>query len=223
MLTPSLKILVTGFDPFGEAHTNPSWLAARALHRRQIAGHRVVAAQLPTQFRESARQLAALLKMHRPALVVCLGLASGRSAISLERVGINVDDARIPDNAGAQPIDAAVLPGAPAAYFTSRPIKRMVQAIRDAGIAAEVSNTAGTFVCNHLFYALMHLLATGRGYRKVRGGFIHLPCQPEHAAAHGVPASMELDDMVRGLTVAIRAALAHEGNADMRLAAGQTH
>ena len=111
-------VLLTGFDPFGGDAINPSWLAAHALHRRRVAGHAVVAAQLPTQFGASLVRLRALLAELRPALVICLGLAASRSALSLERVAINVDDARIADNAGAQPIDMPVVGGAPAAYFT---------------------------------------------------------------------------------------------------------
>ena len=117
MLRPHPKVLVTGFDPFGDAEVNPSWLVASALHGRQIAGHRIVGAQLPTVFGQSARRLAALLKLHRPSLVVCLGLAAGRAAISLERVAININDARIPDNHGAQPVDSPVAMTGPSAYF----------------------------------------------------------------------------------------------------------
>ena len=196
-------VLLTGFDPFGGDAVNPSWLIASALHRRQIGGHRVLAAQLPTQFSASVPRLKALLKAHRPALVICLGLASGRAALSLERIAINVDDARIADNAGAQPVDTPVVPGGPAAYFTSLPIKAMRQAIQAAGVPAEVSQTAGTFVCNHIFYALMHALATTRGLARTRGGFIHVPMLPEQGAP-----SLPLQAMVDGLRVGIRTALA---------------
>ena len=139
--------LVTGFDPFDGGALNPSWLAAQALHGKQIAGHRIVAARLPTTFGESLRVLRKLLNDLHPALVVCIGQAGGRSAISFERVAININDARIADNAGAQPIDTAVVADGPAAYFSSLPIKAMQRALQRAGIAAEVSQTAGTFVC----------------------------------------------------------------------------
>ena len=195
-------VLLTGFDPFGGDPINPSWLAARALHRRRIAGHAVVAAQLPTQFGASLARLHALLAQHRPVLVICLGLAASRSALSLERVAINVDDARIADNAGAQPIDSPVIAGAPAAYFSTLPIKAMQQAINWAGVPAEVSQTAGTFVCNHVFYGLMHRLATARGLKRTRGGFIHVPMLPKQGAP-----SLPLDQMVEGLRVGIRTAL----------------
>ena len=209
-------MLVTGFDPFDGAAINPSWLAALALHGRSICGHKVIAAQLPTVFDRSLRELARLLKQHQPALVLCLGQAGGRAAISLERVAININDARIADNAGYKPIDSAVLPGGPAAYFSSLPIKAMLLAMGKAGVAAEVSQTAGTFVCNHVFYGLMHELATRRALRKTRGGFVHLPFVPQQ----GVP-SMTLQDMVRGLRIGIRCAL--ETTRDLPIGAGATH
>ncbi|QHE75885.1 pyroglutamyl-peptidase I [Hydrogenophaga sp. PBL-H3] len=210
------KILLTGFDAFGGAALNPSWLAVKALHGRQIRGHTVVAAQLPTVFDASLHELNALLKVHRPALVVCVGQAGGRSALSLERVAINVNDAPIADNAGAQPVDTAVKPGAPAAYFTSLPIKAMLAALQAEGVAAEVSQTAGTFVCNHVFYGLMHALATQRGLKHTRGGFVHVPWLPEQ----GTP-SMLLDDIVRGLRLAVRCAMLV--GQDTALGAGTTN
>src|SRR3954471_9656303 len=117
------RVLVTGFDPFGGQPLNPSWLAVQALHGRKLDGHSVVAAQLPTEFGRSLHVLQELLGQHRPALVVCTGQAGGRAAISLERIAVNVNDARIPDNTGAQPIDTPVVEGGPAAYFTRLPIK----------------------------------------------------------------------------------------------------
>jgi pyroglutamyl-peptidase len=210
------KILLTGFDAFGGATLNPSWLAVQALHGRQILGHTVVAAQLPTVFDASLRELSTLLKKHQPALVVCVGQAGGRKAMSLERVAINVNDAPIADNAGAQPVDTAVKPGAPAAYFTSLPIKAMLAELQAQGVAAEVSQTAGTFVCNHVFYGLMHALATQRGLKHTRGGFIHVPWLPEQ----GTP-SMPLEDIVRGLRLAVRCAMRVEK--DTALGAGATN
>ena len=197
------KVLVTGFDAFGGDAINPSWLAAKALHGRVVLGHTVVAAQLPTVFDASLQALRALLKQHHPALVICVGQAGGRSALSLERVAINVNDARIADNAGAQPVDTPVVPGAPAAYFSTLPVKAMLLALQRKGIPVEVSQTAGTFVCNHVFYGLMHLLATQRGFKHSRGGFIHVPWLPEQ----GTP-SMALADIARGLQWAVRTALA---------------
>jgi pyroglutamyl-peptidase len=201
--SPLPIVLLTGFDPFGGDKLNPSWQAVHTLHGKRIAGHKVVAAQLPTVFDASLLELARLLRAHRPALVICVGQAGGRAAISLERIAINVNDARIPDNAAAQPVDTPVVDGGPAAYFTGLPVKAMLQALQRAGIAAEVSQTAGTFVCNHVFYGLMHELATRRGFRRTRGGFVHVPWLP----GQGQP-SMATEELVRGLRVAIAAALA---------------
>ncbi|MDP3833688.1 MAG: pyroglutamyl-peptidase I [Hydrogenophaga sp.] len=210
------KILLTGFEAFGGATLNPSWLAVQALQGRQMLGHRVVAAQLPTVFDASLRELNALLLQHRPALVICVGQAGGRGALSLERVAINVNDAPIADNAGEQPVDTPVVRRAPAAYFTGLPIKAMRAALQREGIAAEVSQTAGTFVCNHVFYGLMRTLATKRELRHTRGGFVHVPWLPEQGTPH-----MALDDIVRGLRVALRCALLVQE--DQALGAGATN
>jgi pyroglutamyl-peptidase len=206
-------VLVTGFEPFGPDSVNPSALAAQALDGREVSGHRIVAAQLPTVFGAAIERLRELLLGHEPALVVCTGQAGGRGAISLERVAINVNDARIPDNGGAQPVDTPVVDAAPAAYFTSLPIKAMLGALLDAAINAEVSQTAGTFVCNHVFYGLMHELATRPELAHTRGGFVHVPWLP----GQGQP-SMPLDKIVQGLQVAIECALATKH--DIRKQAG---
>jgi pyroglutamyl-peptidase len=206
-------VLVTGFDPFGGQPVNPSWQAAQALHGSVILGHPVAAAQIPTTFAGSVQALRDLLRQHRPTLVLCTGQAGGRARLSLERVAINVDDARIPDNAGAQPVDDPVVAQGPAAYFTGLPIKAMLQALLEAGVEAEVSQTAGTFVCNHVFYALMHEIATDPLCRGMRGGLIHVPWLPEQ----GEP-SMALEEIARGLRIAIECALATRS--DIRRQAG---
>ena len=217
---PAARILLTGFDPFNGARINPSWQAVQALHNRQIGGRRVVAAQLPTVFGDSLRVLDTLLDQLRPELVICVGQAGGRSALSLERVAINVDDAPIPDNAGRQPVDHPVAPGAPVAYFSSLPIKAALAALQREGLPAEVSQTAGTFVCNHVFYGLMHRLATHPGLRHARGGFVHVPWLPEQ----GSP-SLPLADVVSGLRTVVRAALAEPPPVAVlaRPGAGATH
>jgi pyroglutamyl-peptidase len=195
-------VLLTGFDAFGGNAINPSWLVVQALNGQTVEGHKVLAAQLPTEFAASRQQLAALLRLHQPALVLCLGLAGGRAGLSLERIAINVQDARLADNAGAQPIDDPIVKSGPAAYFSTLPIKAMLQALTAAGIPAEVSQTAGTFVCNHVFYVLMHALKKQRGAARARGGFVHVPYLP----GMGVPC-MPLEETVRGLRVAIACAL----------------
>jgi len=194
-------VLLTGFDPFGGSDVNPSWQAVHLLHGRTIVGRQVIGAELPTIFGASLRRLEQLVEQHRPELVLCTGQAGGRAALSLERVAINVDDARIPDNAGAQPVDTPVVAGGPAAYFTGLPIKAMLQALLRQGINAEVSQTAGTFVCNHVFYGLMHMLAQAR-WHGVRGGLVHVPFLPEQ----GQP-SMRVDEIVAGLALGIEVAL----------------
>ena len=207
------RILLTGFDPFGGQRVNPSWVAVRSLHGTQLDGHEVVAAELPTRFDRSLPTLHELIDAHRPTLVVCTGQAGGRAAISLERVAINVIDARIADNAGAQPVDVPVLDGAPAAYFTTLPIKATLAALLDAGLRAEVSQTAGTFVCNQVFYGLMHRLATDPAPAGGPGGLVHVPWLP----GQGHPA-MAQDLLVLGLATALQCAL--RTHADLRLQAG---
>lgn len=198
-------ILLTGFEPFDGETVNPSWLIAQALQGEHVGGAVVAAQQLPCVFGRVQQTLRAALAQHRPALVLALGQAAGRCELSIERLAINVDDARIPDNAGASPIDEPVVPGGPAAYFSTLPIKAMVAAVRAAGIPAAVSQTAGTFVCNHVFYVLMHTLKSQPGER---GGFMHVPLLPEQAAVRPGQPSLALETMVQGTRVALAAALA---------------
>jgi pyroglutamyl-peptidase len=213
-------VLLTGFDPFGGDAVNPSWLSVERLQGETIAGHRIASVQLPTAFARAPRVLRAAVRRHRPALVLCVGQAGGRAAISLERVAINVIDARIPDNDGAQPIDTPVARGGPAAYFSTLPIKAMRAALAAAGIRAEISQTAGTFVCNQVFYVLMRTLARMPAPRP-RGGFVHIPFLPEQArAADGAP-SMPQETMVTGLRIAIDCAL--RTRRDARVVGGATH
>lgn len=195
-------ILVSGFEPFGGESVNPSAQVAEALHGRTIDGVPVVGVVLPCVFGAAIDALQRALDEQRPRLVLALGQAAGRSGFSLERVAINVDDARIPDNAGAQPIDSPVVRGAPAAHFTTLPVKAMVAALREAGHPAELSNSAGTFVCNHVFYGLQHAL---RRRRSARSGFMHLPLLPEQAHA-GQP-SLTLSTMVDGVALSLAVAL----------------
>ncbi len=213
---PQATVLLTGFAPFGGDELNSSWEAVRALDGTQIGGHTVVTAQLPTAFDVSLEQLMDLVRQHHPALIVCVGQANGRHAISLERIAINIADARIPDNRGAQPVDKPVVSGGQPAYFTGLPIKAMLRDLQQAGLAAEVSQTAGTFVCNHVFYGLMHDLQRRRALTGVRGGFIHLPGLPQDDKA-----AMSLDDMRAGLRIAIESALATRQ--DVKIGAGATH
>lgn len=211
------RVLLTGFDAFGGARINPSWLAVQALDAEVLTGHLLVAAQLPTEFEASVRELSRLLTLHQPRLVLCVGQAGGRDALSIERIAINIIDASIADNAGNQPMDVPVVASGPAAYFSTLPVKAMLQALQQAGMACEVSQTAGTFVCNQVFYALMHALATQPGFKRTRGGFVHVPYLPEQ----GTP-SMRLEEIVDGLRLAIGCALAtSSASAPTRLSAGK--
>lgn len=197
------RILLSGFDAFGGETINPSWEAVRALHGRRVGGHLVVTRQLPTEFAASLRQLKAVMRELKPAIVLGVGQAGGRAQLSLERVAINLQDARMPDNAGAQPIDEPVIADAPAAYFSTLPLKAMLAALHDAGVPAEISHSAGTYVCNHIAYAMLHLAAARTG---TRAGFIHIPYLPAQAARLQGCASMAQTEVERGLLIALRAA-----------------
>ncbi len=207
-------VLITGFEAFGDDPSgqglNPSALAARALHGKRIAGHRVVACVLPCVFGQSIATLKAQVMAHRPALIVCVGQAGGRAGISIERIAVNLDDAPLADNAGQVRCNTPVVVGGPAAYFSTLPVHAMLAALQRAGTPCELSSSAGHFVCNHVFYALMHLLAKNllaKNKSAVRGGFVHVPYLPEQAVGLATP-SMTLDQVTQGLKLAVRAALA---------------
>ena len=200
----AMNVLLTGFEPFGGDGINPSWEVARSLHGQVIAGALVQSRCLPTTFAEAPRALADALAVVRPGLVIALGLASGRADISIERVAVNLIDARIPDNAGEQPRDVPVRADAPAAHFSTLPVKAMRDGLRAAGHPAGLSLSAGAFVCNQVFYELQHQLA-GRG---LCSGFIHVPALPEQAARSqpAVP-SMGLAAQIDAIKLAIAIAL----------------
>lgn len=208
-------VLLTGFEPFDGEAINPSGEIARQLHGTVIGGYRVTGALLPCAFGAALTELKKQVRATKPALIICLGQAGGRADITPERVAINVDDARIPDNAGRQPVDRPVVHGGPAAYWSTLPIKSMVAALHQRGLPASVSQTAGTFVCNHVFYGLMHAL---HGQKQVRGGFIHVPFLPEQA--RGQP-SLPLETMTIAINLAIGTAL--KIRRDVRRAAGAEH
>ena len=210
---PQPLILLTGFEPFGDDPSgqslNPSALIAQALHGETLGKHRIAAAVLPCVFGQAPLVLHKLIAEHRPTIVVCLGQAGGAAGIRLERIAVNLNDAPLPDNAGICLLNQAVIAGGPAAYFSSLPLQTMQSALQRENVECEFSSSAGHFVCNHVFYALMHLLAErtamGRSMRRRRtlGGFVHVPYLPEQA--HANMPSMALDDMVRGVRVALKA------------------
>ncbi|MFD0959670.1 pyroglutamyl-peptidase I [Paenibacillus chungangensis] len=199
-------ILVTGFDPFGGDTVNPAWEAVRTLAEHKHADYRIVARLLPTVFDKSIRLLKQYMEEIDPDVILCVGQAGGRATFSVERIAVNVNDARIPDNEGKQPIDTPVVEDGPTGYWTTLPIKAIISRLKEKGIPASISHTAGTFVCNHVFYGLMHEIAVAKP--GVKGGFIHIPYLPEQAAQHPGQPSMALDTIVNGLVVTIETALA---------------
>lgn len=208
-------ILLTGFEPFGGEAINSSWLAARhAAELLREQGREAVAVEVPCVFGRSVEAVEDAIDRYRPEIVMCVGQAGGREKISVERIAINVDDARIPDNAGCQPIDEPVAADGPTAYFSTLPIKACREAVAALGIPAEVSQTAGTYVCNHIFYGLMHHLAPRAD---IRGGFIHVPCSTERGEANGFP-GLAVDSMAAAL-VAIATTTAGTAT-DARVMAG---
>jgi pyroglutamyl-peptidase len=210
-------VLLTGFEPFNQEPINPAWEAVRALDGWSEDGFDVAVRQLPCVFGLALEQLRTALDELKPAIVISVGQAGGRVDLSVERVAINVDDAPIKDNAARQLVDQEVVAGGPVGYFSTLPIKAIVAALRADGLPASVSQTAGTFVCNHLFYGLMHMTAGSA----VRAGFIHIPYLPEQAARFPGAASMALADMVRGIQVAVRTTA--NTTVDATLSGGQTH
>lgn len=204
-MTDEPAILLTGFEPFGGERLNPSREIVLALDGEPLAGHRIVGAILPVAFASTQALLEALLDEHRPRLVLALGQAGGRGEISLERVAVNLVDARIADNDGLQPIDEAAVADAPGAYFSTLPLKAMQAHLRDLGIPAALSLSAGSFVCNQTFFVLAHLLATR--WPGVRGGFVHVPWLPEQAARHPGQPSMALETMLAGVRAALECAV----------------
>ena len=198
-----MKLLLTAFDPFGGDAINPA-LEAVKLVADKIGRFDIVKLEVPTVFRKSIDTVAKAIEEEKPDVVLCIGQAGGRFEITPERVAINVDDARIKDNEGNQPIDTKIFEDGENAYFTTLPIKAMVEAIREANLPAAVSNTAGTFVCNHLMYGVLYTLA--KNYPNIKGGFTHVPFIPEQVARRTpVAPYMALEDIKRGLEAAISA------------------
>ena len=212
-----MKLLLTAFDPFGGERVNPALEAIR-LVPDEVAGWEIAKLEVPTVFGASVDTVAQAIRREKPDAVLCIGQAGGRCDLTPVRVAINISDARIADNAGKQPVDEPIAKDGPAAYFATLPVKAMAAAIREAGLPASVSNTAGTFVCNHLMYGVLHLLA--REYPGVRGGFMHVPFAPEQVTNRPAP-SMSLRDIARGIEAAI-GAIARNG-ADIASIEGTTH
>lgn len=209
-------VLVTGFDPFGGERVNPSWEICRQLQGKTIAGRRIEACKVPCEFRASIDAVARAIEKHRPAVVICLGQAGGRAHLSVERVAINVDDARIADNAGTRPVDEPIVREGPPAYFATVPVKAMTRAMRAAGAPAQVSNSAGTYVCNHVMYGVLHFLAASGN--EARAGFIHVPYAEAQVLDKPAMPALSIATMVRGVEAAIEAAINH--STDLKISEG---
>lgn len=212
------KVLITCFDPFGGEDINPSQLAVFALPD-EVAGAKIIKLEIPTVFNKSKELLYEALEKEKPDVVMCIGQAGGRPDITVERVAINIDDARIVDNENQQPIDKPIERHGPTAYFSTLPIKAMVKGCEEKNIPASISNTAGTFVCNHLMYAACHYRATHQPHLKA--GFIHIPFVPEQILNKPHMPAMILTDIVRGLTSMIKTAI--EVDDDLLITGGLEH
>jgi len=215
-----MKILVTGFDPFGGEKINPALETIKRLPDT-ILGAQIIKLEIPTVVGKSLAKITEAVEKENPNVVLSIGQAGGRSEITVERVGINIDDCRIPDNEGNQPIDEPVIKGGPAAYFVTVPIKAIVENVKAHNIPASISNTAGTFICNHVCYGVAHLAAARTAAGKpMKSGFIHIPFLPEQVI--GKPAltpSMSLETIVSGITHALEAIVEH--GSDIKVSGGK--
>ncbi|MGM0139436.1 pyroglutamyl-peptidase I [Enterococcus sp. DIV0755b] len=215
-----MKILVTGFDPFGSEKINPALEAVKKLPT-QISGAKIITLEIPTVFNEVGPIIQQAIQTYQPDLVLNVGQAGGRFNITVEKVAINLADARIADNQGNQPLDEAIFADGPTAYFTQLPVKAIVSALNENGIPAAVSYTAGTFVCNYVMYYVQHLISTR--YPKIKGGFIHVPYIPAQVVTKPNQPAMSLEDIVKGLELAIAAMVTYNGLEDIKTIGGTEH
>lgn len=213
-----MKVLITGFDPFGGEKINPAYEAVKRLPD-EIENSEIIKIEIPTVFKKSYQKLEENIKIHNPDIVICIGQAGGRFEITPERVAINIDDARIKDNEGNQPIDQKIFEDGDPAYFSTLPIKAMVKEIKLQNIPASISNTAGTFVCNHIMYSLLYLI--NKKYPKIKGGFIHVPFINEQVIDKRNTPYMNLNDIIIGLTSAVKAAIKYKD--DIKTIGGKLH
>ena len=215
-----MKILVTGFDPFGGESMNPAIEAVKLLPDT-IAGAEIIKLEIPTVFHKSAQVVREKMQEIQPDVVLNIGQAGGRTGLTPERVAINQDDARIEDNDGNQPIDAPIQEDGQPAYFSKLPIKAMVEAIHQAGLPASVSNTAGTFVCNHIMYQTLYLV--DKEFPQAKAGFMHIPFMTEQVVDKPTMASMSLTDIAKGIEAAITAIVEYKDKDDLDVTGGATH
>lgn len=215
-----MKILVTGFDPFGEDSINPAIEAVKCLPSK-IDGVQIIPLEIPTVFNTCAETVRQSVLKEKPDYIFSIGQAGGRAELTPERIAINLDDARIADNAGQQPIDAKIQITGENAYFSQLPIKAMVEFMQKENIPASVSNTAGTFVCNHIMYQTLYMTTTE--FPEIKAGFMHIPFIPEQVIHRPNTASMSLDNIVRGIIASIRAIIAYDGKNDLKVIGGKIH
>ncbi|MBE6878603.1 MAG: pyroglutamyl-peptidase I [Ruminococcaceae bacterium] len=214
-----MKILVTGFDPFDKEKINPAYEAVKLLPDK-INSAEIIKKEIPTVFGKGACEMEKAIEQHNPDYVICVGQAGGRSSISVEKVAINFIDARIPDNEGNQPVNTSIIPDGATAFFSSLPIRAMVENVREHGIPANISYSAGTFVCNEIMYRLLHLIDSK--YHHIKGGFIHVPYTTSQAAAKpDGTASMDEKTIAKGLEYAILAIVQNKEHSGGNM--GTTH
>ncbi|MCI9570086.1 MAG: pyroglutamyl-peptidase I [Lachnospiraceae bacterium] len=213
-----MKVLITGFDPFGGESINPAWEAVKLLPD-EIAGAQIVKLQIPTVVNKSIQKIYDSICAEKPDIVLSIGQAGGRFAVTPERVAINITDARIPDNEGNQPIDVPIFEDGDAAYFSNLPVKAMVQAIKDAGYPSVLSNTAGTYICNHVMYGILYYIK--KEFPNIRGGFIHVPYAASQVVNKPATPSMSLADIAASIEAAVKAAV--ENQTDIKAVGGEIH
>jgi pyroglutamyl-peptidase len=192
-------ILLTGFEPFGDNDVNPSIEACRKLHGNEYNGYKVVVREVPLRYKEIRQTIESFIEETKPSAVICTGLGGGPT-INLERVAINLANARIPYNCGEKPFEKPIVEDGPTAYFTTLPLRKMLEAVEEAKVPVKISNSAGTFGCNQIFYDLRDYIETKK--LDIIGGFIHVPPLPEQAIKRKM-ASMSLDYIAKGLEAAL--------------------
>lgn len=210
--------MITGFDPFGGEPVNPA-LEAVKLMKDEIAGAKIIKLEIPTVFRKSVEKIHEMMKAEQPDVVLSIGQAGGRFGVTPERVAINVDDARIKDNEGNQPVDTPIFTDGEAAYFSNLPVKAMVEAIKNKGLPSTLSNSAGTFVCNHVMYGVLYYIH--KEFPNVRGGFIHVPFITDQVVTKPNVASMALADITEALEAAVEAIVKNQK--DIHAIGGEIH
>lgn len=213
-----MNVLITGFDPFGGETINPAWEAVRSM-KDEIAGVNITKMQIPTVVGKSISKVHEKMQELHPDIVISVGQAGGRFGVTPERVAINITDARIPDNEGNQPIDVPVFPDGDTAYFSNLPVKAMVQEIKKAGYPSTLSNTAGTYICNHVMYGILYYIH--KEFPDTRGGFIHVPYAVSQVIDKPGTPSMAIADITKALEAAVKAAVEYKN--DIKVIGGETH